>query len=746
MNAQLSNAPDRRSALKRITDAREAKQIAAGPQATNPGITLPFALDVFRRWWKIAITAGCVLATLAATGVYFLVKPAYQAKALLWIDPQQPYLVEPERYANREFVANQVGLIASSLVLAPVVGRPEIARLPELNTGWQEPIDALREMIEVDEAWGGEHYHISCTYSNPAQAAQVANAVAESYLALVSEYEAGQTNRLIELLERERQASERQVELLRETVRQMTIDQTGLDPYAAQSPSESTPPHPLAGLQVQLTTVGVEQSVLRAQVAALQEDIAKQPSQVPQSMIDRVLDQDEQIRAKVAAVTSKRALLEDTKAKAVQGENSPRHQALTDEIRREEEMLLALRKSLGERVKRDLTATLDGERRQKLVELQGRLEEFKVREQVLKQSHEQQLATVQQYSGETLKLAVKRAELERANLVLDRIAERAFLLRTEQRAPARVQLVEKATIPIYPLEILPFKGIGLACFAGFGLPFLLVLLWDLRSRHVTSADQLQHQERLRVLGEVPILPTSPRRSRSLGSRRVKSRVRMFEETVDSLRTSLILSKSLQDVQVLAVTSAISGEGKTTIAAQLAMSIARATNEPTLLVAGDMRSPDVHQVFEIENETGLVQFLEHASSLADAAVASWQERLHVLPAGHLHSSPHRLLGNGGLKALLEEARPLYRHIVIDTPPVLVAGETMVIAAAADATILCTMRDVSRHEQVRRAYERLVEADANVVGCVFSGVSLREYRHRYGRYEYGQAAASEWPVGG
>jgi len=257
---------------------------------------------------------------------------------------------------------------------------------------------------------------------------------------------------------------------------------------------------------------------------------------------------------------------------------------------------------------------------------------------------------------------------------------------------------------------------------------------------VTSADQLQEQERLRVLGEVPNLPVLSRHSRFARSRRVKSGVRMFEETVDSLRTSLILSKSLREMHVLAVTSAISGEGKTTIASQLAMSLARATNEPTLLVDGDLRSPDVHQVFDIENEAGLAQFLEHRSSLADAVVASWYERLHVLPAGRLQSSPHRLLGNGGLKALLEEARPLYRHIVIDTPPVLVAGETMVIAAAADATILCTMRDVSRHEQVRKAHERLAEADANVVGCVFSGVSVREYRYRYGHYEYGKAATS------
>ena len=65
-------------------------------------------------------------ALIAATGVYYLVKPEYQAKALLWIDSQQPYLVEPDRYAKRDFVANQVGLIASSLVLAPVVGRAEI--------------------------------------------------------------------------------------------------------------------------------------------------------------------------------------------------------------------------------------------------------------------------------------------------------------------------------------------------------------------------------------------------------------------------------------------------------------------------------------------------------------------------------------------------------------------------------------------------------------------------------------------
>jgi len=153
---------------------------------------------------------------------------------------------------------------------------------------------------------------------------------------------------------------------------------------------------------------------------------------------------------------------------------------------------------------------------------------------------------------------------------------------------------------------------------------------------------------------------------------------------------------------------------------------------TLLVDADVRSPDVHNVFDVPLEPGLAAVLSGKIALEQAIVPIAQGRVHVLPAGKLRGSPHRLLANGGLESMLAAVPAEYQHVVIDTPPVLAASEALILARSADASVLCAMRDVSRAEQVRKASERLSSAGAYLVGAVFNGVPTREYAYRYGSY--------------
>jgi succinoglycan biosynthesis transport protein ExoP len=195
-----------------------------------------------------------------------------------------------------------------------------------------------------------------------------------------------------------------------------------------------------------------------------------------------------------------------------------------------------------------------------------------------------------------------------------------------------------------------------------------------------------------------------------------------------------LSPSFQDLRVLAVVSACENEGKTSVACQLAVSIARATQSKTLLIDGDMRKPDIHSVFRVRRDPGLADVLAGEADMEDAIVTDWSDHLHLLPGGKLHSSPHRLLGNGHMRSFLDVIPLHYRYVVIDTPPILAASESLVMAKAADAAIMCVMQDVSRTEQVLKAHQRLVNSGAISAGTVVSGVARRQYKYRYGSYEY------------
>ena len=132
--------------------------------------------------------------------------------------------------------------------------------------------------------------------------------------------------------------------------------------------------------------------------------------------------------------------------------------------------------------------------------------------------------------------------------------------------------------------------------------------------------------------------------------------------------------------------------------------------------------------------GLGDVLAHKCAFQEAVVTDWSEHLHFLPAGKAHSSPHTLLGNGEWGALLKEARASYRYVIVDTPPVLAAGEALVLASGADASLICAMRDVSRIDQIRRTQERLEAAGARPIGVVLSGIPTKRYAYRYGTYAY------------
>ena len=167
-----------------------------------------------------------------------------------------------------------------------------------------------------------------------------------------------------------------------------------------------------------------------------------------------------------------------------------------------------------------------------------------------------------------------------------------------------------------------------------------------------------------------------------------------------------------------------------------MSIARASGQRVLLIDADMRSPDIHRLLQMRRGPGMAEVLSHQCSVQEGIVTDWSSCVHVMPAGKLASSPHKLLGNGALKALLDEVRPLYRYIVIDTPPILPASEALVLARSADVCLICAMRDVSRIDRLRRSSDRLVAAGARPAGVVLNGVPVREYAHDYGTY-YGYA---------
>ena len=221
-------------------------------------------------------------------------------------------------------------------------------------------------------------------------------------------------------------------------------------------------------------------------------------------------------------------------------------------------------------------------------------------------------------------------------------------------------------------------------------------------------------------------------------KRIRRQLRQFEESVDSFRTSFLLSRSQTNSRVIAVTSGVTNEGKTTLATQLAMSTSRATHKNVLLVDGDLRAPDVQQMFDLNSEIGLCDVLRGDVEVSDAIASSWEDDLFILPAGRLKGdSPHRLVSDGNIGKLFDDLRQKYDYIIVDTSPVLSSSEALMMGQVSDDVIISVMRDVSRLEQVKRVQERFQLADIQPAGCVVSGIPQGKYVYSYGYYEVSNA---------
>ncbi|MFG0262605.1 MAG: polysaccharide biosynthesis tyrosine autokinase, partial [Novipirellula sp. JB048] len=373
-------------------------------------------------------------------------------------------------------------------------------------------------------------------------------------------------------------------------------------------------------------------------------------------------------------------------------------------------------------------AVLD--RRDTLHELESRLETQSVLENLLSLQYEQMLGNAGESGNKMLELEFTRAELEREERVFELIAERSMALSTESRAPGRVALLQPAEPALRPIATLPLRNMIVAGLFSGCLPFALALLWELSAKPISNVDQLTHPSAMTMASEVAKLPV---RTLALGSRHTKA-MSIFEESIDSLRVELLCGDKHNHVQTLVVTSAVHGEGKSSISSQLAVSISRATGEPVLLVDGDLRAPDLHNIFQVPNHLGLTAVLEGRVTLDEALICDWSDHLHLLPAGRLRVNPHQLMTRDALHKIFDELRTRYRYIIIDTPPILSASESIVLARCTDGSLLCTRRNVSREGQVKIAQERLAKAGIKSLGTVLNGVPTRSYAKTYGSYDY------------
>ena len=318
---------------------------------------------------------------------------------------------------------------------------------------------------------------------------------------------------------------------------------------------------------------------------------------------------------------------------------------------------------------------------------------------------DKQREEVEEIGQSSVDIEMMRAELDDAVAVLSKITEERDALEVELQAKPRIQIVQAAQEPeSYDNPNIKIALSVLVCLIGMVLPMGGIVWWDSRKQRINSPEDVAKGLGVPVIGSVPIIPgRAIRRLNSPDHQNQQWNVRLTE-SIDSIAAKLLRNAAIENTRVVLITSAVSGEGKTTLATQVAMSLARAGRR-TVLVDFDLRRPAIDKAFQLPLHPGVSEALCGENEILELVQPTGASNLSVVTAGRCDRHALRALSNGVDEQLFAELRAEYEFVVVDGSPILPVADSRYVSQHVDAVVLSVFRDYSRAPKVVAACEIL-----------------------------------------
>ena len=696
---------------------------AGSPPVLQNGFDQVWLYHCLRRRWLMALLFGVAAACAAAALMWWMFPESSRTVAYLRIKakpPEQLLSKDRQHMSTSEmerFAASQLALMKSNKVLEHALQHKRIAQLEAVKAHEPDPVQWLIEDLKV--SYLNESEILEVRYDgdeSPAEMEKIVNEVVQSFmLNIIDEDRKLRENQRLKLADMHREIEEELSEQLR-TYNRLVEEFGGKGSGTAEieiqllTTSIRTAETELATARKELQTLEVETAVqiqMAQSQTAIEAAIAEAMDNDPTiaNYTQELYTIDQRIRELSSGGRGK-ASPELKRLYAVREQAARQIQAYRDQTQEQ------LRREIASRPNEALQNIYSHYRmtrqalEKQIAELEAKLEEMQT-ELVQKGATNPELQTLLM-EIEQLQEVEQTLELEVRGLQLSKESEdQQVTIAQNAIAQENINWIERVAIS----TIGGLVGFASACYC--------VALIDFRRRRLNGPENIDDGLGLRVLG---VLPSVTNRKALAGNSLAAAQT---AEGIDNVRATLMHESTANRRQIVMVTSSESLDGCSTVATQLAVSLAKAGRR-TLLIDGDVRAPSLHNVFGLPLEDGFCEVVRSEIDLADAVRPTGHDGLYLLTAGVVDNDAIHALATDLPQPIFEKLRGQFDFVVIDTAPAPDLSDTLSLGQYSDGAILAVLRDHSQLVKVSKTATLLRGMGISLLGVVVGGVPMKADR--------------------
>jgi polysaccharide biosynthesis transport protein len=680
-------------------------------------------------WRSRWIVLACVVAALVAGFVYVLkATPIFMSTSRVYVEQTGPKVMEDVQGVmtqSKNYLYTQAEMIKSTPIISMAVEKPEIQRLRTFQDVTNK-VTFLKHSLDVSVGKKDDILSVGIESPYPAEASQIVNTIVDAYITYNSTTKKSTAAEVLKILQKQKDKAVTELESKRDS---MLTYQKANPALTFETSQGNIAIERLAKLSESLTAAELR----TIEAKSIYESIgllAKDPARL------RQFTEAQRLRSSYSGSDSESSRLNgqldelriqiDDRKKQVTDDHpavvslQERYRSVMAELQLVDEKYAEAQLAVA---KQDYESAVDSEKQ-------------------IRQYFDEQRKEATGLNQQISEYTVLRSDVARAENLLAILDDRIKAVNvTEDTGALNISILEVARPEEIPVKPQKARILAMALVLGLMAGGGLAMARDFMDHRLRSADEITA-----VLG-VPVLGTVPSMSRrqSISQRGMvvhKETTSIAAESYRTIRTAIFFGVPDGRAKVILVTSPMPGDGKTTLASNIAIAMSQA-DQKTLLIDADFRKPMQHNVFSLNADMGLSTLIAGRGRLEECIQSPGVSGLWVLPAGPEIPNPSEMLNSQAFGNLLANLKQRFDRIIIDSPPVMPVTDAKILAVMCDVTVVVLRAEQSTRKAAMQARDGLLSVGGSILGVVVNDVSQRDghygYYSRYGYAYYGRRGA-------